>query len=36
VWRDDSFEHSWELLAGEVHVIMVEVKSATSAVDRSA
>src|SRR5262245_36329058 len=36
VWRDDSFDHSWELLAGEVHVIMVEVKSANSSVDRSA
>jgi hypothetical protein len=36
VWRDDSLEHSWELLAGEVHVIMVEVKSANSSVDRSA
>ncbi|WP_067563405.1 hypothetical protein [Nocardia acidivorans] len=28
VWQEDSFEHSWELLAGEVNVVLVEVKSA--------
>jgi hypothetical protein len=28
VWRDDAFDHAWELLSGEVHVILVEVKSA--------
>jgi hypothetical protein len=28
VWQDDAFDHSWELLAGEVHVMLVEVKSA--------
>jgi len=28
VWRDDAFDHSWELLVGEVHAILVEVKSA--------
>jgi hypothetical protein len=31
VWRDDAFDHAWELLAGEVHVILVEVKSANVA-----
>jgi hypothetical protein len=31
VWRDDTFDHAWELLAGEVHVILVEVKSANTA-----
>jgi len=30
VWMEDA-EHSWELLAGEVHVIGVEVKSAQAA-----
>jgi hypothetical protein len=30
VWRDDAFEHAWGLLAGEVHVILVEIKSADS------
>jgi quercetin dioxygenase-like cupin family protein len=29
-WRDDPLEHAWELLAGEVHVILVEVKSANA------
>jgi hypothetical protein len=28
VWQDHAFDHSWELLAGEVDVILVEVKSA--------
>ena len=28
VWRDKAIEHSWELLAGEVHVVAVEVKAA--------
>jgi hypothetical protein len=28
VWRDDPLDHAWELLAGEVHVLLVEVKSA--------
>jgi hypothetical protein len=28
VWREDAFDHAWELLAGEVDVILVEVKSA--------
>ena len=28
VWQDAAFEHSWELLAGEVNVVLVEVKSA--------
>jgi hypothetical protein len=31
LWRDDAFEHAWELLAGEVHVLLVEVKSANAA-----
>ncbi len=31
VWRDSSIEHSWELLAGEIHVVAVEVKSAQAA-----
>jgi hypothetical protein len=30
VWRDN-VEHSWELLAGELHVVAVEVKSAQAA-----
>jgi hypothetical protein len=28
VWVDHAFDHSWELLAGEVQVLLVEVKSA--------
>ena len=28
IWRDKAIEHSWELLAGEVHAIAVEVKAA--------
>jgi len=28
VWVDDAFDHSWELLAGDVNVVLVEVKSA--------
>lgn len=28
VWQGDAFDHSWELLAGEVNVVLVEVKSA--------
>jgi hypothetical protein len=28
VWQDNAFDHSWELLAGEVNVVLVEVKSA--------
>ncbi|MRH90583.1 hypothetical protein GFY24_24610 [Nocardia sp. SYP-A9097] len=28
VWQADSFDHSWELLSGEVDVVLVEVKSA--------
>ncbi|QIG43636.1 hypothetical protein G5V58_13490 [Nocardioides anomalus] len=28
VWQDTSFDHSWELLAGDVNVVLVEVKSA--------
>jgi hypothetical protein len=36
VWVDDPFEHTWELLAGEVRVLLVEVKSANAdAADRS-
>lgn len=31
VWRGDAFDHAWELLAGEVHVLLVEVKSANAA-----
>ena len=31
VWLDEGFEHAWELLAGEVRVILVEVKSANAA-----
>ena len=30
----DGVEHSWELLAGEVHVVAVEVKSAQAAKDK--
>jgi hypothetical protein len=30
VWQEDAFEHAWELLAGEVNVILVEVKSANA------
>jgi hypothetical protein len=32
VWVDDGFEHAWELLAGEVRVLMVEVKSANPSI----
>lgn len=28
VWQDHAFDHSWQLLAGEVNVVLVEVKSA--------
>ena len=28
VWQEDAFDHSWELLAGEANVVLVEVKSA--------
>ncbi|GAA3222036.1 hypothetical protein [Actinocorallia longicatena] len=28
VWQEESFDHSWELLAGEVDVVLVEIKSA--------
>ncbi len=31
VWRDKPVEHSWELLAGDLHAIAVEVKSAQAA-----
>lgn len=30
-WRDSSIEHSWEMLAGDAHIIAVEVKSAQAA-----
>lgn len=30
VWQENAFEHAWELLAGEVNVILVEVKSANT------
>lgn len=29
VWQEDAFDHAWKLLAGEVDVILVEVKSAS-------
>ena len=35
VWRDDAFDHAWELLAGDVHVLLVEVKSANRAANRT-
>jgi hypothetical protein len=35
VWRDDAFDHAWELLAGEVHVLLIEVKSANRAANRT-
>jgi hypothetical protein len=31
VWQEDAFDHTWELLAGEVDVVLVEVKSANAA-----
>ena len=31
VWQEEPFEHAWELLAGEVRVLLVEVKSAQRA-----
>jgi hypothetical protein len=30
VWQENSFDHTWELLAGEVNVVLVEVKSANA------
>jgi hypothetical protein len=30
VWQGDAFDHAWELLAGEVNVILVEVQSANA------
>jgi hypothetical protein len=30
VWREDAFDHAWELLAGEVDVILVESGRQTS------
>jgi hypothetical protein len=36
VWQDDAFDHAWELLAGEVDVLLVEVKSANvNGIDQS-
>ena len=31
VWRDKPIEHSWDLLAGDLHVVAVEVKAAQAA-----
>jgi hypothetical protein len=31
VWQEHAFDHTWELLAGEVDVVLVEVKSANVA-----
>lgn len=31
VWRDKAIEHSWELLAGDLNVVAVEVKAAAQA-----
>jgi len=31
VWRDKAIEHSWELLAGDLNVVAVEVKAAQAA-----
>ncbi|HEY4682094.1 MAG TPA: hypothetical protein VIH17_02465 [Candidatus Acidoferrales bacterium] len=31
LWRDKPVEHSWELLAGNLHVVAVEVKAAQAA-----
>ncbi|WP_049563024.1 hypothetical protein [Nonomuraea sp. SBT364] len=31
VWQGDAFDHAWELLAGDVNVVLVEVKSAEPA-----
>lgn len=31
LWNDKPLEHSWELLAGELHVVAVEVKTAQAA-----
>lgn len=31
LWRDQPSEHAWELLAGNLHVVAVEVKSAQAA-----
>lgn len=31
LWSDKPIEHSWELLAGNLHVVAVEVKSAQAA-----
>lgn len=31
VWQEHAFDHTWELLAGEVDVVLVEVKSANAA-----
>jgi len=28
VWQGSAFQHAWTLLAGEVDVVLVEVKSA--------
>ncbi|MFC5729992.1 MULTISPECIES: hypothetical protein [Nocardioides] len=36
VWQDAAFAHSWELLAGEVNVVLVEVKSADARTSVSA
>jgi hypothetical protein len=35
VWQEEAFEHAWEVLAGEVRVLLVEVKSANPALERS-
>jgi hypothetical protein len=31
VWQGQGFDHAWEQLAGDVNVILVEVKSARAA-----
>ncbi len=31
LWRDKPVEHSWELLAGNLHMVAVEVKAAQAA-----
>ena len=31
VWQDAAFDHAWEVVAGEVHVLLVEVTAANGA-----
>jgi quercetin dioxygenase-like cupin family protein len=33
IWLDEGLQHSWKVLSGAVHVVAIEVKSATRATE---